>query len=59
MSRRTGSTLDVGVLVGGVVVHHQVQLAVGMGTGDLLEERQELLVPVAGLARRGDLLFAV
>jgi hypothetical protein len=46
-------------LVGGVVVHHQVQLAavagVGVGPGYLLEERQELLVTVARLARPGDL----
>jgi hypothetical protein len=41
--------------VGGVVVHHQVQLAVGIGPGDLLEEGEELLVAVAGLAGRGDL----
>ena len=40
------------MLVGGVVVHHQVQLAaVGVGAGDLLEEGQELLVPVPRLAR--------
>ncbi len=48
--------LDVGVLVGGVVVHHQVQLAsVGVGAGDLLEEREELLWRWRGLQRRGDL----
>ena len=28
---------------GRIVVHHQVQLAVGVGAGQLLEERQELL----------------
>jgi hypothetical protein len=44
---------DLGVLVGCVVVHHQVQLP-GVGTGrvgafDLLEEREELAVAVAGL----------
>jgi hypothetical protein len=32
-----------------------VQLAVGIGPGDLLEEGEELLVAVAGLAGRGDL----
>src|SRR5512135_322921 len=45
----------LGVLVRGVVVHHQVQLDVGVGAGDLLEEGQELLVPVARLERRGHL----
>ena len=49
------------VLVGGVVVHHQVQLDrvavlvedVTVGPFDLLEERQELLVAVpAASARR-------
>ena len=50
--------LDVGVLVGGVVVHHQVQLdwlavlvdRVAVGPLDLLEEGQELLVAVPWLA---------
>jgi hypothetical protein len=45
--------------VGRVVVHDQVQLlpaaVVGMGPGDLFEERQELLVPMPRLARRGHL----
>src|SRR3954462_10655136 len=47
--------LDVGVHVGGVVVHHQMQFAVGVGAGDLFAERQEFLVPVPvpGLAGRG------
>ena len=42
---------DLDLLVGGVVVHHQVQLTFGVGPGDLLEEREELLVAVPGLAR--------
>jgi hypothetical protein len=44
---------DLDALVGGVVVHHQVQLLVGVGAGDLLEEREELLVAVPRLAGRG------
>ncbi len=40
------SLLASAVFVGGVVVHHQVQLAGGVGAGDLLEEGQELLVAV-------------
>ena len=39
-----------GVLVGGVVVDHHVQLAPRVGLGDLLEEPQELLVPVPVVA---------
>jgi hypothetical protein len=39
---------DLDALVGGVVVHHQVQLAAGVGPGDLLEEAQEFLVAVPG-----------
>ncbi len=38
------------VLVGGVVVADQVQRHPRIGLGDLLEERQELLMPVAGVA---------
>ena len=41
--------------VGGVVVHHQVQLAVGVAAGHMLEERQELLMSVPVLAQPGDL----
>ena len=51
--------LTFGVLVGGVVVHHQMQLAVGVGPGDLLEERQELLVPVPLLAHPVTLPVAI
>ena len=47
--------LDVGVLVGGVVVHHDVQLAARVGLGDLLEEAQELVVAVPRVAGVGDL----
>lgn len=36
-----------GVLVGGVVVDDQVQLAPRVGLGDLAQEGQELLVAVA------------
>ena len=51
------------MLVGGVVVHHPVQLDrragfvgdVGVGALDLLEEREELLVAVPRLERRGHL----
>ena len=46
---------DLDALVRGVVVHHQVQLLVGIGPGDLLEEPQELLVAVPGQAVPGDL----
>jgi hypothetical protein len=46
---------DRWVLVGGVVVHHQVQLADGIGPGHLLEEGEELLMPVPGFAGSGDL----
>lgn len=42
-------------LVGRVVVHHQVQLDLGMGAGDMLEEDQELLMPVPLLAQPGHL----
>ena len=49
---------DLDPLVGGVFVHHQVQLnpvaTVGVGTGDMLEEGQELLVTVPVLADAGD-----
>jgi hypothetical protein len=41
--------------VGGVVVHHQVQVLAGVGAGDLAQEHQELGVLVPGLAARGDL----
>ena len=46
---------DLGVFVGGVVVHHQVQRAGRVGPGDLAQEGEELLVPVPGFAGRGDL----
>jgi len=42
-------------LVGGVVVHHQVQLLGGIGQRDVLEEAQELLMAVTVLADPGDL----
>lgn len=46
---------DLLLLVRGVVVHHQVQLLVRIGTRDLLEERQEFLMTVTRLALPGDL----
>ena len=42
--------LDPLVLVGGVVVHHHVQLAARVDLGDQLEEVEELAVAVARLA---------
>ena len=47
-----------GVFVAGVVVDHHVQLPARIGGGDLLEERQELLVAVAVGAGVGDLPVA-
>ena len=47
--------LDLGVLVGGVVVHHYMQLPTRIGLGDELEELQELAVAMAGMAGIGDL----
>ena len=44
--------LDVGVLVGGVVVAHDVQLHPRVGLGDQLEEGEELLVAVPRGSRR-------
>ena len=41
-------------LCGSVIVHRQVQLTVGVGPGDMLEEGQELLVPVPVLTQPGD-----
>jgi hypothetical protein len=46
---------DLNPFVGGVVVHHQVQLSLGVGAGYLLEEAQELVRPVPGLVGGGDL----
>jgi hypothetical protein len=43
------------MFVGGVVVHDQVQLLVGIGPGEVAEEDQELLVPVPRFAHSGDL----
>jgi hypothetical protein len=45
--------LHPGVLVGGVVVHDQVQLRVGVGAGEVAQEDQELLVPVPRFAHSG------
>jgi hypothetical protein len=51
--------LHGGVLVRSVVVQDDVQLDAGMGGGDLLQELQELLVAVPGIARiRGDIPVA-
>ncbi len=46
---------DLDAFVGGVVVHHQVQLLVRVGAGEVFEESQEFLVAVAALADAGDL----
>ena len=47
---------DPGMLMGPVVVEHDVQVRPGMGGGDLLQEPQELLVAVPRVAGvRGDL----
>ena len=43
--------LHFGGLVHRVVIHHQMQLLVGVSPGDLLPERHELLAPVPRLAR--------
>jgi hypothetical protein len=45
---------DRRMLVGGVVVDHHVQLAAGIGGGDLAEEGAELLVAVSLGAGVGD-----
>jgi hypothetical protein len=37
-------------LVGGVVIHHQMQVAAGIGPRQMLESREELLVPAPVLA---------
>ena len=36
----------LGMFVGGIVVHDQVQLLVGIAAGQVAQEDQELLVPV-------------
>jgi hypothetical protein len=43
------------VLVGGVVVADHEELADGAGGGDLLDELEELLVPVAAVTGVGGL----
>ena len=43
------------MLVGGVVVHDQMQLLVGIAAGKVAEEDQELLVPVPRFTHSGDL----
>ena len=47
--------LHLRMLVGGVIVHDQVQLLVGVAAGEVAEEDQELLVPVPWFAHAGDL----
>jgi len=49
---------DLDAPVGGGGVHHQVQLAVGVGAGDVAQEPQELLVAVPQLAEAGDLAYS-
>lgn len=47
---------DLGLLIGGVVVHHQVQQLAGrIGAGDTAQESEESLVAVPGFAHSGDL----
>jgi hypothetical protein len=46
---------DLGMLVGAVVVAHDVQLAARVGGGDLLDEAQELLVAMPREAGFNDL----
>ena len=43
------------MLVGGVVVHDQVQLLVVVAAGGVAQEDQEVLVPVPWFAHCGDL----
>src|SRR5690242_4394942 len=50
--RQPGADLDA--LVRGVVVHHEMQLDVGVGPGYVLEEGEELLVTVPLLAQSGN-----
>jgi hypothetical protein len=45
---------DLDTLVGRVVVHHEVEFLIGVGLGDVLEERQKLLVAVPRLEGGGD-----
>ena len=47
--------LDLGVLVGVVVVHHDVQFLTGVGLGNLAEEVTELCLAVPVVALVGDL----
>ena len=47
--------LHGGVLVGGVVVYHDVQFAPRVGLGDMLEELQELVVSMPRVAGIGHL----
>jgi hypothetical protein len=37
---------DLDAFVGGLVIHHQVQLPVGVGAGNVFEESQKFLVTV-------------
>jgi len=41
--------------VGGVIVHHQVEVLLRVGLGDLLQEREELLLALPGFRRGSDL----
>jgi DNA-binding NarL/FixJ family response regulator len=51
--------LHLGVLVGGVVVHHHMQLPARVRLGDQLEEVQELVSRLVGRRRRQDPLAAL
>jgi hypothetical protein len=46
---------DLGVGVGAVVITHHMQILVRVGIGDLLDEAQEFLMAVPGIAGVGDL----
>jgi hypothetical protein len=47
--------LHLRMLVRRIVVHHQVQIDVGIGGGEMAQEGQELLVAMSRLAYSGDL----
>jgi hypothetical protein len=52
---RSSHAFTCGVLVGGAVVHDQVQVLVRVSTGDLAQEREELLAAMQVGRPAGDL----
>jgi hypothetical protein len=58
MNVEAGSFLEPGLdlwrFVGGVVVHHEVQVPFRVGAVELPEEREELLPAMLGFDRSGD-----